>query len=100
MKKFIRIIFLLLLVQYVFGDYAIIEGKCGGISPYPNTVCTMKNGNSMPNTLCNLATYGITDDQPCLSTYAVSKENQDTHICLKSPDKNAGEETIIYSRMD
>ena len=38
MRKFIRIIFLLLLVQYVFGDCSLVEDKCTGDAS-ENHVC-------------------------------------------------------------
>ena len=104
MKKLIRIIFLLLLIQYVFGGCTLSgdEGNkiCTADPEDSNIICTVIEAQTGcdEKQLCNVVRGESLKDSDC-QKYDVSSDNKETHTCLPNKAGTGCEEKGICSKM-
>ena len=100
MKKLVRIIFLLLLIHYAFGQCSGDENSCGGTPP-ENHVCIFKSNECTAVQICSTVKdedKKELNDEKC-KEYAISAETKENYVCVSNEEGSACEEKAICSKM-
>ena len=81
MKRLIRIIFLLVLIQYIIAQSCEKkDGVCVGEDLDPKYLCVESGDECKPKLLCEFAENEGSDPIDC-TNYPVKSENKKTHTC-------------------
>ena len=89
MKRLIRIIFLLVLIQYIIAEYCQKkDGACVGEGLDPKYLCVESGNTCEKKLLCESVVKEGSETIDC-SNYPVQTANKETHTCLANPSTEA-----------